>query len=47
VQQAKASLLSALREELAKRLGEGHDACDSVVALVRSRIDLSLERAFE
>lgn len=47
VQQAKASLLSALREELASRLGEGHDACDSVVALVRSRIDLSLERALE
>jgi RNA polymerase sigma-70 factor (ECF subfamily) len=47
VQQAKASLLSALREELAKRLGESHDACDSVVALVRSRIDLSLERALE
>lgn len=47
VQQAKASLLDALREELAKRLGESHDACDSVVALVRSRIDLSLERALE
>lgn len=45
VQQAKASLLAALRDELARRLGEGHDACDSVVALVRSRIDLSLERA--
>ena len=44
VQQAKASLLDALRDELAKRLGEGHDACDSVVALVRSRIDLSLSR---
>lgn len=47
LQQAKASLLSALREELATRLGESHDACDSVVALVRSRIDLSLERALE
>ena len=47
VQQAKSSLLDALREELAKRLGESHDACDSVVALVRSRIDLSLERALE
>jgi RNA polymerase sigma-70 factor (ECF subfamily) len=45
VQQAKASLLATLRDELARRLGEGHEACDSVVALVRSRIDLSLERA--
>jgi RNA polymerase sigma-70 factor (ECF subfamily) len=47
VQQAKASLLAALRDELSRRLGEGHDACDSVVALVRSRIDLSLERALQ
>jgi RNA polymerase sigma-70 factor, ECF subfamily len=47
VQQARASLLAALRDELARRLGEGHDACDSVVAFVRSRIDLSLERALE
>lgn len=45
VQQAKASLLEGLRGELARRLGKGHEACDSVVALVRSRIDLSLERA--
>lgn len=47
VQQAKSSLLAALRAELAKRLGEDHGACDSVVALVRSRIDLSLERALK
>jgi RNA polymerase sigma-70 factor (ECF subfamily) len=45
VQQAKASLLEALRDELGRRLGREHEACDSVVALVRSRIDLSLERA--
>lgn len=44
VQQAKGSLLAFLREELAHRLGRQHEGCDSVVALVRSRIDLSLER---
>ena len=46
VQQAKASLLRALRDELRRRLGDAHGpACESVVALVASRIDLSLDRA--
>ncbi len=47
VQQAKGSLLKALRDELGRRLGRHPSACDSVVALVESRIDLSLERVFE
>jgi RNA polymerase sigma-70 factor, ECF subfamily len=45
VQQAKGALVDALRSALTQRLGIDTAACDSLVALVRSRIDLSLERA--
>lgn len=44
LQHAKDSLLRALRGALAARLGEDQDACESMVRLVQSRIDLSLER---
>ena len=44
VQQAKGALVDALRSALTRRLGIDLAACDSLVALVRSRIDLSLER---
>jgi RNA polymerase sigma-70 factor (ECF subfamily) len=47
VQQARGSLLSALHESLAHRFGIDRSACESVVALVGSRIDLSLERLLE
>jgi RNA polymerase sigma-70 factor len=45
IQQAKASLLAALRDEVGRRIGGGSRACESVVALVGSRLDLSIERA--
>jgi RNA polymerase sigma-70 factor, ECF subfamily len=44
LQQAKGALVDALRSALAQRLGIDHAACDSLVGLVQSRIDLSLER---
>lgn len=47
VQHARTVLLDGLRDALAQRLGIEHDACQSLVALVRSRIDLSLERVLQ
>jgi RNA polymerase sigma-70 factor, ECF subfamily len=46
VQHAKVSLLDALRAALKERLGVEGAACDSIVALVQSRIDLSMPRVF-
>ena len=46
LQQARATLLDALRASLKRRLGVEADACDSIVALVQSRIDLSMTRVF-
>jgi RNA polymerase sigma-70 factor, ECF subfamily len=47
VQQAKGTMLDALRGALHRRLGVEAAACDSIVMLVQSRIDLSLDRVFD
>ncbi|MDB4941687.1 MAG: putative DNA-binding regulatory protein [Labilithrix sp.] len=41
---ARTTLLDGLRAALQRRLGVERAACDSIVALVRSRIDLSMSR---
>ena len=46
VSQARGALLDALRASLRRRLGVESAACDSIVALVQSRIDLSMSRLF-
>jgi RNA polymerase sigma-70 factor (ECF subfamily) len=47
VSHARTSLLSELRSILAARLGIDRAACDSIVQLVQSRVDLSLERLLD
>ena len=47
VAHAKDALLDALRTSLQRRLGVDRDACDSIVALVRSRVDLSMSRVLK
>ncbi|MGC4079501.1 MAG: hypothetical protein QM702_21165 [Rubrivivax sp.] len=44
IQHAKEALVDALREALGRRIGASPSACESLVMLVGSRIDLSLER---
>ena len=46
VTHARGALLDALRASLQRRLGVEAAACDSIVALVQSRIDLSMSRVF-
>ena len=46
VSHARGTLLDALRASLRRRLGVETAACDSIVALVQSRIDLSMSRLF-
>jgi RNA polymerase sigma-70 factor (ECF subfamily) len=47
VSHARGALLDALRAALGRRLGIDEASCESVIALVRSRIDLSLERVLD
>ena len=46
VAHARSALLDGLRASLQRRLGVEPSACDSIVALVQSRIDLSMSRVF-
>lgn len=46
VAHARGAMLDALRASLQRRLGVDPSACDSIVALVQSRIDLSMSRVF-